>query len=652
MSDKKSEKISIICPCGHNFQGLLNEEGGEYPCPACGRVNILAGTGKSVNNAPSRKGGETTVQAAPVVPRIQVGDRIGPYRITGFVGEGGMGRVYSAEDVNLQRVVAIKILSHQLIDKRDFVVRFEREARAIARLNSPHIVQIYFTGVHEGLPYYVMEMVPGGSLDAMKAGERLDAGKAVDLLLQAARGLRAAGEEGVIHRDIKPSNLMVDKTGRLKITDFGLAKTVAIDSAITHTGTIIGTPYYMSPEQGEGGTIDERGDIYSLGATFYHLLCGEPPFSADSPIGVILKHINERLPPLRSRNKEVPRDLARVIETMMAKSPLHRYKSYAALIRDLEALQKGKAPQAALNAPVPVEASQRKSFIVLDRDILSNPEEIILRRCGWFRRLFALAADCAILGMLYLLYLNVFRDGQTAPFNESIWAALFLLITFLYFFLGDARGGMTLGKILLHCRVGLRNGENIGFMKSLVRTLLFFPVLAAPGAVPDGEAPVEFMKSFFKAFQVLSGANGAAELFAKICVIWIFISFGYFLVAPGRTFLHDLMSASFVFAFTRRPVKEEALEEEKPVPAPSPVKPMPPPIPRDARPVPPAPRRMKNPMLAMTLSLFPGLGQFYNGDFTKGLLIMATCWLIFPWIVGIFDAYFKARMINRRAANL
>jgi uncharacterized RDD family membrane protein YckC len=535
-------------------------------------------------------------------------------------------------------------------------------------------------------------MVAGGSLDSFKQGNTPPPDQAVDLLLQATHGLRAAAEEGIIHRDIKPSNLMLAQSGFLKITDFGLAKTVAIDSALTHTGTIIGTPYYMSPEQGEGEALDQRADIYSLGATFYHLLAGSPPFEADSPIGVILKHINEPLPPLRSRNKKVPKGLALVIEKMMAKDPGERYETYAELEKDLNALKKGLKPssagrkkdkRAAARAAGPQVGDERKkSFVVLDRQMLETEEQIELRRCGMFRRLLAFAADFAVLCVLYNLYLE--SEHPLKPTGESgkdtVWCALFLVISFLYFFLSDARGGMTLGKIFFRCRVGRQDGENIGFRNALVRAALFFPTLFAPGAMMgQGDLTEDhpFM-TFAAAGKGLLDAAGfsqhTAYIIAQICLVWLVISFGFFLLTPGRTFLHDLISKSFAFHFSRRrpaadeqegapkietgPVRE-VQKTPQPVNATSPPAgmpvlqgKMPPPIPMDARQVTaqyPFRKRPKNPRMAMFLSIFPGLGQLYNGDFMKGFLILCTCWLIFPWVLGIFDAYFKAKMINRQA---
>lgn len=688
--DKESNKIEIMCPCGHDFEVSRKEGKNEFPCPACGRINVLLGH-THVREGESERKGKTTIQTVPPVPKIEKGDLIGPYRITGLIGEGGMGRVYEAVDTHLQRKVALKVLSQQLLDKKDFVARFTREARAIASLNHPNIVQIYYTGEHENLPYYAMEMVDGGSLDGLKDKGGLEPDVAVDLLRQAATGLAAASAEGVIHRDIKPSNLMLDRARRLKIADFGLAKTVAIDSAITHTGTIIGTPYYMPPEQGEGRPLDKRADIYSLGATFYHLLAGSPPFESDSPIGVILKHINEALPSLRKRNKAVPKGLCQVIERMMAKNPDDRYPEYSDLVEDLEAIRSGLIPTGTAvkyNKIIKQEKmyktqddEKKSSFIVLDKEGWRDVREIPLKRSGLIRRFFAFLLDYFILFMLYAVYVHGYGVGDFDRMRDPnvLWSILFLILSFLYFCLGDAKGGMTLGKILFRCRVGRKSGESIGFLSSGLRTLFLLSLLIAFGAfrfLGDDDPSDVFLRMYYYA------VFPDDHIIAGVCFVWFTISLVFLLMTQGKTALHDAVSGSYVFAIARRHAMQEVqanatrpmIQEEAVASSPrtsvplatppqSGVKPprrKPPPIPREAlyhrTPMSPLPSNStvppsrKNPTLAMLLSFFPGLGQFYNGDVKKGLFILLTCWLILPWGLGIIDAYFRARAINRRFA--
>jgi len=556
--DVGNDKIEIICPCGKSFESVLDSDSGEYTCEECGRIIVLPGGANGSAKKEGEKKGKTTIHTVNPVMDIKVGDWIGPYKATENIGEGGMGRVYRGEDVSLQRDVALKVLSHQLQNKKDFVIRFEREARAIAKLNHPNIVQIYYTGVHKGLPYYAMEFIPGGSLDSMKSNKKLNPEEAADLMLQAAEGLYAASLEGVIHRDIKPSNLMISSSGRLKIADFGLAKTLAIDSAITHTGTIIGTPYYMSPEQGEGRQIDERADIYSLGASFYHIMAGAPPFDADSPIGVILKHIKEDPKPLEFMNPDIPDSLARVIEKMMAKSPDDRYSGYSELIDDLKLLKeegdqtpgerKKKSATRFLKLFEKRKGDKKHSYIIRERGSLHNIEEVILERCGFIRRFFAFFTDYAILSALYIFY----QSNSASNEIPAAFKTIFLALSFLFFFLGDAQGGCTPGKILCRCRVGRKDGENLGYKRSFLRTFFFFPILMAAGFTGAELEP--FFTTYYVAatgvFDLLK-IEGVSGNLANICFIWLSLDLIFILVTPKRTAFHDLIAGACFFVVSK-----------------------------------------------------------------------------------------------------
>lgn len=268
--------------------------------------------------------------------------RVGVYAVQTVIGQGGMGVVYEAHDSDLERNVALKVLSRELCRNPRFIDRFRREARAAARLNHPNITHVYSIGEEAGNHYFVMELVRGTNLADLVAKEGpLPIRKAVDITRQTAQGLRAAAQSQIIHRDVKPSNLLVTSDGEVKITDFGLAKAI-MGSAVelTTTGVVMGTPVYMSPEQGRGKDVDARSDIYSLGATLYFLLIGKPPFEGDSPIAIILKHLNE---PLRfPEGCELPGPLRSVIIQMMRKDAQERYQDYDSLIEDLERLLLGE----------------------------------------------------------------------------------------------------------------------------------------------------------------------------------------------------------------------------------------------------------------------------------------------------------------------
>jgi predicted Ser/Thr protein kinase len=267
-------------------------------------------------------------------------ERFGPYRVEDRIGAGGMGVVYLALDEALQRHVALKTLLPALAADPEFVARFKREAQSAAALNHPNITQIYTIGQEGRVPFFAMEMIRGQSLDAvLREKGAIPASEAVGYILQAAKGLRHAAQKKLIHRDIKPSNLMLTEDGVLKITDFGLAKAARSETQLTATGEVLGSPGYISPEQASGAALDSRSDIYSLGATFYHLVTGRLPFEAPTPVAMIVKHMSEPLRSPRAINTAVPYPIASAIQKMMAKRPGERFQDYDALIRELERAQ-------------------------------------------------------------------------------------------------------------------------------------------------------------------------------------------------------------------------------------------------------------------------------------------------------------------------
>lgn len=266
-------------------------------------------------------------------PKLKQGEALGPYKIEEILGQGGMGTVYQAFDTSLHRVVALKVLDDEHARNVEVVDRFQREARAAGSLTHPNITHIYSIGEQRGFNYFAMELVRGSTLsDLLKQQERISEELAIDYLLQVARGLRAAKQKEIIHRDIKPSNLILSEDGLIKITDFGLAKVVTSSIDITATGVIVGTPLYMSPEQGKGETLDHRSDIYSLGCTFYHLLAGTPPFTGDSAMNIIVSHITQPPPRLDLGGSAVAGRLSSIIERMIMKNALDRYQCYDSLI--------------------------------------------------------------------------------------------------------------------------------------------------------------------------------------------------------------------------------------------------------------------------------------------------------------------------------
>jgi CheY-like chemotaxis protein len=233
--------------------------------------------------------------SALALPRIK--PRYGNFRVESLIGSGGMGHVFKGYDEQLERTVAIKVLSRALSSSFRFVERFRREAKIVAMIEHPGIAAIYSFGEQESDVYFAMQWCPGGSIqDLIKRKGRVELLTAVDIILQCIDALEAVFAKGIVHRDIKPSNIMFDQNQRVKIVDFGLATSEELQSHVTPSSGLHGTPDYMAPEQSQVGKADHRADIYSLGITFYLLLYGKLPFASRSAVEMVLKHSTEPLP--------------------------------------------------------------------------------------------------------------------------------------------------------------------------------------------------------------------------------------------------------------------------------------------------------------------------------------------------------------------
>lgn len=265
--------------------------------------------------------------------------RIGRYTIVRSLGRGGMGEVFKAIDPATNRHVAVKVLDTEGYTDPEALHRFDREARNAMVLDHPNIARILaYERDEHGRPFIVMEYIEGEPLDRFaRGGVELPFSQLVDFILQTARGLEYAHRQTIIHRDIKPSNLLVTNDFVVKIIDFGLAKSMWDKSMLTSAGVVVGTPRYIAPEQALGRTVDHRSDIYSLGATFYELVTHQCPFDGDTPMQIMLQHVNRPLTPPYLVNPKVPGDISEIICRMMAKEPNDRYQDYETLIRDLEA---------------------------------------------------------------------------------------------------------------------------------------------------------------------------------------------------------------------------------------------------------------------------------------------------------------------------
>ncbi len=288
-------------------------------------------------------------------------ERIGQYTIVEELGRGGMGVVYKAHDPSLDRFVAIKVLGTHLTEDSSYVQRFSREARAAAALNHPNIVQIYTIGEDHGRHYFVMEYVKGTSVQEMiRKDGRLEPARAAGIILQAASGLAAAHGAGILHRDIKPGNLMVDERGIVKIADFGLALAPEAATRLTATGMLMGTPGYLSPEQCLDKPADARSDIYSLGATFFEMLAGRTPFTADSPLALLRKIVEVEPPDVGDLNPDVDPELRGIVSKMMAKDPAERFQSCDEIVTVLRRWME----LSGAGSSIPAEAASRAAAAV------------------------------------------------------------------------------------------------------------------------------------------------------------------------------------------------------------------------------------------------------------------------------------------------
>src|SRR4051812_44441822 len=269
--------------------------------------------------------------------RDLTGKTLGDFQVERMLGRGGMGEVYLARQISLNRPVALKVLRTDMLDNPTYLSRFEAEATAVARLNHPNIVHVYMLGCVDGIRFIAMEYVQGTNLrEYLLRKGALELPLALSILRQAAVAIAAAGEVGLIHRDIKPENLLLTRKGQVKVADFGLCRDQDADKIhLTQPGVTMGTPQYMSPEQAQGLPLDHRSDLYSLGVTAYHMLTGTPPFRAETALAVALKHVKDT--PVRPivHRPEIPPELERLVMKLMEKKPKDRYQSAAEMLRDL-----------------------------------------------------------------------------------------------------------------------------------------------------------------------------------------------------------------------------------------------------------------------------------------------------------------------------
>jgi serine/threonine-protein kinase len=343
----------------------------------------------------------------------------GRYEVHGELGRGGMARVYRATDTVLGRPVAVKVLSTQYADDANFVTRFRREAQAAARLNHPNLVQVYDTGSDDGVHYIVMEYVDAKTVADLLSGGRIMPDRAVELAEVVCDALTVAHAHGVIHRDVKPANIMVTRNGQVKVTDFGIARMTS-NETVAQTAAVLGTASYLSPEQAQGGPIDLRSDLYSLGCVLYEMLTGRPPFSADNPVAVASKHVLEQATPPSRLNPDVTPQLDAVVMRALSKNPDNRYQDAEEMRADLERAREGMPvaatpllPDAPPTTRVIHSAQPQPTSVLPPGEAPAGPPPEPGRRPGWLIALIVFLVLAVLGALLWLFARNLVASNET-----------------------------------------------------------------------------------------------------------------------------------------------------------------------------------------------------------------------------------------------
>ncbi len=325
--EKRIENLeTIICSVDFELNAKLNRLAAQQSQLFLAPKNVSAKTASlSLNTTPPEE-----VQTATQAPtgELPLGSLlIGRYQIQQLLGRGGMGAVYLAHDQQLGELVALKVVARELAEEPTAIERFRREASSARKITHPNVIRIHDLGEANGLLFLSMEYFEGLTLEAILRRRRtLPLEETQEILFQVCDALNAAQHAGVIHRDLKPPNILINERRLVKVIDFGLAKATFFQN-MTATGLIMGTPEYMAPERLQGGTIDHRTDIYSLGILAYHMICGQPPFIGENPITVGFQHCTQSPTPPRFHKPELPVKIEAAILRCMAKNPLERFSS-------------------------------------------------------------------------------------------------------------------------------------------------------------------------------------------------------------------------------------------------------------------------------------------------------------------------------------
>ncbi len=349
----------------------------------------------------------------------------GRYRLDEVIGRGGMSTVYKAFDTVLERPVAIKLMHREIATDSDQLERFRREARAVAQLNHPHVVSVIDAGEEPlgdgedesaGTPYIVLEFVDGETLKSViRRDGPMEIPQALAYAIEVARALGAAHEHQIVHRDVKPQNILIDPEGGAKITDFGIARSLA-EEGLTMAGRVLGTTDYVSPEQALGQPVTPQSDLYSLGIVLYEMLTGDVPFHGETPVAVAMKHVREEVPDVQARRPEISAATASVVDRALAKDLSERYPDAAAMVGDLEQV-------------LAIEASRTGQTTGEVTTVLRTLRGRARRRLPWRMRhpvrwLVSLALIGAVIAVVVLLAAESAQRGTGVPPGASSKAGL------------------------------------------------------------------------------------------------------------------------------------------------------------------------------------------------------------------------------------
>ncbi len=371
------------------------------------------------SHSESVAGDSPSTSRRPVAP-LELPFQFGDYELIEEIGRGGMGVVYRARQLSLGRIVAVKMLLGGPWASSADQTRFRAEAEAAARLEHPNIVPVYEVGEYDGRAFFSMKYVPGQTLSQLLASGPLPPQEAARILVLVSQAIGFAHRQGVLHRDLKPSNILLDEDGQPLLTDFGLAKRFNDTTTLTNTGAVLGTPAYMAPEQASGnrGQMGVTSDVYSLGTILYHMLTGQPPFAADSPMEIVLQVLEQDPPLPREVEPKVNRDLELVVLRCLQKPPDLRYPSADALAQDLNAYLNDE----------PLSASSGRFSQVLSRLFRETHHAAILENWGllWMWHSLVLLVVCLLTNAMYLSG-DDYRIHYSLLWTAGVgtWAAVF-----------------------------------------------------------------------------------------------------------------------------------------------------------------------------------------------------------------------------------